>query len=57
MKIYIQELNIYGCLIAFADSEEEARKLMRNEENYNINELLIENEIIKGLVFVNLGDL
>ncbi len=57
MKLYIQDSSWMGCIVVVADSEEEARELMSNEENYHEHNPVIEKVIYKGLKFVSHGDL
>jgi hypothetical protein len=56
MKIYIQDLGVYGSIVVIAENEESARKMMVGNYNYESNTPLLEHEIKPGFVFCNLGD-
>lgn len=57
LKIYIQDAGYEGSIIVIAKSEEDARKLMQNEYNYDKNDEVQEHEIKEGFLFSNYGDL
>lgn len=56
MKLYIQDCSWAGSIVVVANSEEEARNLMRGKENYEERQPVIEEEIRIGFIFVNYGD-
>jgi hypothetical protein len=57
MKLYIQDCSWAGSIVVVANSEEEARELMRGEENYEEWRSVVEEEIRVGFIFSNYGDL
>jgi hypothetical protein len=56
MKIYIQNHCWAGVLVAIADTEEEAREIMKDEYTYSPKQKLEIKEIQKGMVVANYGD-
>lgn len=56
MKIYIQDLGVYGCIVVIAETPDEARTFMVSEYNYDPDKPIEEKEITPGFVFSNLGD-
>lgn len=56
MKLYIQDCGWRGSIIVIANSESEARELMKNEYNYEPDGEIEEEEIRVGFIFTNLGD-
>lgn len=57
MQIYIMDAGWAGCIVVIADSEEEARAMMKNEPNYDSSIELEVQDIRNGVVIVSLGDL
>lgn len=59
MKIYVQDHDWAGCIIAVANSEKEAREIMEKKggrnSNYNPEKPLEEHEIV-NFFYENLGD-
>lgn len=56
MKLYIQDCSWRGSIIVIANSQEEARELMKDAYNYEPDNDIEEDEIRHGFVYVNLGD-
>lgn len=56
MQIYIQDLGWRGSIVAIADNEEEAREIMKIEDNYEADKPLEVKNIEKGLVWIDYGD-
>lgn len=61
MKLYIADFGVYGCCVALASSEEEARAWMRAQPNWEENRrgrptFLSEHPIDQPFQFCNLGD-
>lgn len=57
MKIYTMDCGWQGSIVVIANSKDEAIKLMENQPNYDIKNIIEESEIKKGWLFSNLGDL
>ena len=59
MKIFIQELHWEGCIVAIAETEEEAREVMNKCENYRHDRELLSYTIGSQpeLIHVCYGDL
>jgi len=57
LYIFIMYCNERGCIVAVADNEENARKTMENEWNYDKDRPLSRHEIVAGFVFSHLGDM
>lgn len=57
MKIYIADFGWAGSIVVIADTEEEARGYMVGCPNYHADCELEVQEIAKGCVSCNLGDL
>lgn len=55
--IFVQDNSCYGNIVVVAKTEEQARKLMENELNYDAERLLTKHDIEDGLVIANYGDL
>ncbi len=58
LKIYIQDHGVYGMTVVIADSELEAREMMKGEGRgeYEENKPIEEYKIEKGFVYENNGD-
>jgi hypothetical protein len=56
MKIYVQDHGCAGALVAIAETEEEAREMMKDEYTYSSDQELEVKEIQKGMVIANYGD-
>lgn len=56
MKLFIQDCGWRGSIIVIANSQEEARQLMKGAYNYEPDGNIEEEEIEHGFVYINLGD-
>jgi hypothetical protein len=56
MKLYVQDQGVWGVLAAFADSEVEAREMMKDYYNYRHDYAVIEKPIEPGIAVANYGD-
>jgi hypothetical protein len=55
-KIYIQDCGVYGCIVAVAESEEDAREMMSDEHNYDEKRSVMGYVVSPGHIHTNLGD-
>lgn len=46
-----------GCIIVVADTEENAREMMKTEHNYDPKRDIDKHEIVKGFQYSNYGDM
>ena len=56
MKIYIQDLGVYGCIVVIADSQSMALSLMSEYANFNVTVPIQEYNASIGFSYANLGD-
>lgn len=57
MKIWVQDNGVYGMIICIAHDEEEARKKMKNERNYDRLYPVESYEINEDFIYSNSGDM
>ena len=57
MKIYAQDCDWAGSIVVIANSEKEAREMMKDELNYDKFMPVEEHEIKHGFLFSNYGDM
>ena len=57
LEIYVMDLGSAGNIMVIAESETEARELMKGQYNYDKDVGLTVLPLQKGLVWCNLGDL
>ena len=56
MKIFVQDCGWRGSILVIANNEIEARKLMKNEYNYEPDGIVYEEDIKIGFIWTDLGD-
>lgn len=56
LKIWIQDNGWRGCIIVIAETELQAKELMKKELNYMEGNPIQDYEIKNGFAFANLGD-
>ena len=55
--IFTQDNSWAGCIFVIAKTEEQARKLMQAERNYEPEREVEKHEFSEGFVYANYGDL
>lgn len=56
LKVWIQEHGWRGVILVIAETESQAREMMKGHYNYDSDGLLDSHPVVEGFVYVNLGD-
>lgn len=55
--IFSQWISWKGCILVITDTEENAREMMKNEQNYEPKREVDKHEIVNGFQYSNYGDM